>query len=106
MVYVFSRRIARHFFDGGKVAEDLFEIYYDLFSAEDDADFQNRQIPEAYARVIRSVNEKVILKDFAPVELSEAEQICAVARQRAINQIRTEEVEKMRNQNNNSGAQW
>lgn len=97
----FSRCVARPISNGGKVAEDLFQIYYDLFSCEDESEFENIYIPEAYAKVIQSVDEKLILKDFKftggeEVELNELEQIAVVQRQKAINRIKAEDYEEMK----------
>lgn len=101
MVHGLSRRFAFYFFDGGKVANDLFQIYYDLFTCEDEAEFENVYINPAYAKVIQSVDEKLILKDFKlqgneQVELNELEQIAVVQRQKAINRIKAEDYEKMK----------
>lgn len=106
MVNGFSRRFAWNVFDGGKVAEDLFQIYYDLFSCEDDSEFENVYINPEYAKVIQSVDEKLILKDFKftggeEVELNELEQIAVVQRQKAINRIKAEDYEEMKRKADN-----
>lgn len=63
MVYVARRCFAGHVQHRGKVEDELYDIFYELFSREENA-LSNEEIPLEYARIVKRTTELKRLIEF------------------------------------------